>query len=215
VEVPDIRNLSDVNARSTLIELQLTPVTTEPQYDDDVPEGSVIEQQVDPGTELRQGERITYTLSLGARLVQVPDLVQVNINFARAEAERLGLEVEVQEQPSRTVTEGFIINQQPNPGARIQRGETVFFTVSIGDQVRLPNVVGKLRSEAERLIANSGLTLEYVDEQGPDRLPNYPIYRPNEVVSAAVIDNFGNPQPVDNGEYVPRNSKIVLGVRRP
>lgn len=215
VLVPDLRGLPEVNARSALGELRLVPIPGESQYDDEIPEGSVIDQEVPPGTELRQGERVTYTLSLGPPLVNVPNLVQTNINYARGEAERLGLRVEVVQEPSSSVSENFIIRQEPLPGARLEEGETILLIVSVGDKIRFPNVIGLLRGEAEQLLAVNGITLNYVDEQGPDRLPNFGLYRPGEVVSAALIDGAGNSQPIDNGAFISRNSQVILGVRAP
>jgi serine/threonine-protein kinase len=66
------------------------------------------------------------------------------------------------------------------------------------------------REAAEQQILLAGLTLEYVDVQGRDRLIGFDQYLPNEVVSAQA-----NGQPVRNGDYIPRGSTIVLGVRAP
>jgi serine/threonine-protein kinase len=216
VVVPDVRGLPETEARSVLLQLQLEPVSDEePRNDDTIPRGSVIAQDIEAGSSVLQGTEVTYTLSLGPELVEVPNLIQVDINFARAEAERLDLRLQTVDEPSRSVSEGFVINQRPNPGSRVQPGNTIYLSVSIGDKVELPSVIGLLRDEAERLLQINNLELEYVDPQGPDRLPGYYQYRPNEVVSAMVVDGRGNGQPVDNGEYVPRNSRIVLGVRSP
>jgi serine/threonine-protein kinase len=216
IVVPDIRGMPETEARSMLIQLQLEPVSDEePRNDDTVPRGSVLDQEIEAGNRVQQGSIVTYTLSLGPELVEVPNLIQVDINFARAEAERLNLRLQTTDEPSRSVSEGFVINQRPNPGSRIQPGDTIYLSVSVGDKVELPSVVGLLRGEAERLLEINNLELEYVDPQGPERLPGYYQYRPNEVVSAMVIDGRGSGQPVDNGDYVPRNSRIVLGVRAP
>jgi serine/threonine-protein kinase len=216
VVVPEIRGMSESEARSMLIRLQLEPVSDEnPRNDDVVPRGSVLDQEIEVGSRVQPGAPVTYTLSLGPALVEVPNLIQVDMNFARAEAERLNLRLQTTDEPSRSVSEGFVINQRPNPGSRIQPGDTIYLSVSIGDKVELPAVVGLLRDEAERLLEINNLQLEYVDPQGPDRLASYYQYRPNEVVSAMVVDGRGSGQPVDNGDYVPRNSRIVLGVRAP
>jgi serine/threonine-protein kinase len=211
VVVPDLRNQPEVEARSALIRLDLTPVNDdEPRNDTTVPAGNVLDQAVPAGSTVRQGERITYTLSLGPQLVDVPNLIQVSLSYAQQEAERLGLSVQVSEEPSATVSEGFVINQRPNPGSRVQPGDTLFLSVSVGDKIRFPQVIGQQLDSAERLLEINGLNLEYVDRQGPDRLDNFNNYRPNEVVSA-----LANRQPVSNGDYIPRGSNIVLGVRAP
>ncbi len=215
VTVPDIRNLPENTARSELNQLGLIPVSGGARNDNDVAEGSVIDQAVAAGNRIRQGDRVTYTLSLGPEFVEIPDVVQLNINVALAELQERDLLVEVVQEPSTQVSENFVIRQEPLPGARVQASATIFLTVSVGDKVRFPAVVGTLLPEARQLLSINGINLELIDEQGPDRLPNFSSYRPNEVVSAAIIDGRGGSQPVQNGDFVPRNSDIILGVRKP
>jgi serine/threonine-protein kinase len=209
--VPDIRNMPEVNARSELIQLRLTPVNgNEPRYNDEVPDGNVLDQEVPAGTSVREGDNVTYTLSLGPELVVMPNVVNTPQEFARQRLNNLGFFVQIVQQPSRSVSEGFVISQNPLPEARMQPQSTVFLTISMGDKVQFPAVVGLLREAAEQQIQLSGLTLEYVDVQGRDRLIDFDQFRPNEVVSA-----LANGEPVRNGDYIPRGSTIVLGVREP
>jgi serine/threonine-protein kinase len=211
VTVPNIINRPEAEARELLVQALLEPVNSGvPRNDPAVQEGFVLEQVIAPGTQIAQGQPVTYTVSLGPELIEVPNLVQLNIEVARAEAQSLGLQVSVQEEPSINVTENFVISQNPLPQARVRTGETIFLTVSVGNKIRFPQVVGTLRPQAEQLLAINGLRLELVDEQGPDRLPSFYSYRPNEVVSASI-----NGQPVQNGEFVPPGSSVVLGVRDP
>lgn len=214
--VPDLVGLTDELARVALAELRLIPVRTEPRFSEGVPAGQVIEQQVPPGTLLRPGQRVTYTLSLGEPLVSVPDLVQTSLNYARGEAERLGLNVQIEREASTRVSEDFVIRQEPRSGARIAKGDTIFLTVSVGNKIAFPSVVGALRSEAEQLLAINGLSIRFVDEQGPDRLIDFYRYQPNEVVSAMVFTSGSETgQPVQNGDFVPPGAEVVLGVRAP
>jgi serine/threonine-protein kinase len=203
--------MPEVNARSELIQLQLTPIDDEePRYNNEVPEGNVLGQEITAGSIVRQGDHVTYTLSLGPELVVMPNLVNTPQEFARQRLNSLGLFVRFVEQPSRSVSEGYVISQNPLPEARMQPQSTVFLTISIGDKVQFPEVVGMQREAAEQQILLAGLTLEYVDVQGRDRLIGFDQYLPNEVVSAQA-----NGQPVRNGDYIPRGSTIVLGVRAP
>lgn len=208
VTVPDIRNLPENDARAYLLSAQLVPVLGESRYDSNVPQGWVIDQLVPARSDVPIGTIVTYSLSLGPELIEVPNVVQRRLEDALAELQRLGLNANVSEEPSQEVSESFIMRQDPNPGARVRAGETIFVTISIGDKTRFPAVVGQDRFAAEQAIREAGLNLIYVDPQGRDRLPDFARYRPNEVVSA-----LANGQPVRNGDYIPRNSNIVLGVR--
>ncbi|MCG8346917.1 MAG: Stk1 family PASTA domain-containing Ser/Thr kinase [Chloroflexales bacterium] len=209
VAVPDLVNRTDFAARSTLERLQLVPITTTAEYSSLVPEGFVLKQDIPPGAEIRQGQSVTYTLSLGPELITLSDYEGRRFDRSRDEIRSLGLNIEVVEEPSQTITEGFIIRQSPNPRARVQAEDTIRLVVSVGDKVRFPNVIGKGRAEAESILnSNSNFVLEYVDPQGRDRLPDFDRYFPGEVVSA-----LANRETVRNGDLIPRGSRIVLGVR--
>jgi serine/threonine-protein kinase len=211
VLVPDLRGRPEQEARRLLDEENLIPVNGGvPRYDNTIPPGAVVEQQVPPDSQIEQGQRVTYTLSLGPELVDVPNLERIRVSEALAEAERVGLLVEIVEEPSLTIPEGFVIRQEPK-NVRVRAGDTILLAVSIGDKIPFPSVIGLLRSEAEQLLVNSGLELELVDEQGRDHLGiRFDQFRPNEVISAQA-----NGRPVQNTEYIPRGSSIILGVRAP
>lgn len=212
VLVPNLVNLQEDAAQNLLRSANLLPVTTTAN-NDTVAKGVVIAQEPAPQTQLEPGKPVTFTVSLGPSLVpiELPDLTRRTLDLARRQAEQLKLAITVVEEPSQTVAEGFVIRQSPEPGLLVQPGYTVTLVVSIGDKVRFPDVVGRMRAEAEATLRTAdGLTLVYVDEQGRDRLIDFDRFLPGEVVSA-----LANGQPVRNGQFIPRGSEIVLGVRGP
>lgn len=144
-----------------------------------------------------------------ARL-NIPELAGRPFEAVRTALEAAGFVVEQQVEPSRSVPAGVVISQSPPPGD-LDVGTTIRLVVSQGDVVVFPNVVGLDRAAAEAELQRAdGLTLQLVDEQGPDRLANFDSIPPNQVVSATAND-----QPVQNGDLIPRGSRIIIGVRRP
>ncbi|WP_129672075.1 Stk1 family PASTA domain-containing Ser/Thr kinase [Candidatus Chloroploca sp. Khr17] len=211
VGIPNLIGLSVEAAETSLRQLQLEPVRRE-AFDATVAAGQVMSQEIAPGTLVLPGERVTFTVSLGPQLVEVPDLIRTPAAIARSRLTGVGLGVEVVETPSTTIDAGFVIGQTPGPGLRIPQGQVVVLTVSQGDVVRFPNVIGLQRDQAEQILADTpGITLIYVDEQGRDRLIDYDRFRDNEVVSAQIADG----PPVRNGDMVPRGSQVILGVKAP
>jgi serine/threonine-protein kinase len=201
--------LSDGEAQAQLAKLQLVPA---PQGESSptVSQGLVISQLVPPGELLEPGKPVTYTVSLGADLVTVPDVTKARAEIARSQLSALGLKVDVTMEPSTSVDAGFVIAQSPSSGLRIAKGETVTIRVSQGDLVRFPDVLGKTRAEAEAILkATPGLTLVFVDVQGRDRLADFDKYAPGQVVSAQIQNGPG----LNNGDLVPRGSGIIIGVR--
>lgn len=212
VPVPNLAGLTAEAADLALRQAQLIPVRQEAN-DPVVGIGQVISQEVAPGTMLAPSQPVTYTVSLGPQLVEVPDVARVPAEFARQQLAARGFPVEVIEEPSQSVDAGFVMRQSPSAGLLVPQGQVVTIVVSRGDVVRFPDVIGLQREEAERILANTpGLSLVFVDEQGRDRLIDYDRFRDGEVVSALDVDRE---TPIVNGQFVPRGSRIVLGVKAP
>ena len=181
-----------------------------PPRNHSAPAGTVIEQSPPPDTIVDRGSEVRIVISLGPQLATVPNLLGQPVEAAQGALQAAGFNVERREEPSTSVAEGVIISQNPPPGD-VNAGSTVTLVVSQGDVVTFPEVIGADLSDAEALIrATGGLTIAQIDLQGPDRLPNYANYRPNEVVSATA-----NGEPVANGQLVPRGGQVILGVREP
>jgi serine/threonine protein kinase len=211
VQVPDLAGLDDAAARTILRELELQPVSRQANSVN-VPQGRVISQTVAAGTALSRGEAVTYTVSLGPALVSVPDVTGTPSGIARSTLSAIGLNVELIDEPNQRIDRGFVVRQSPSAGLRIPMGETVQVFVSLGDVVRFPAVIGLDRAAAEGLLSTTaGVELVFVDEQGPDRLPGFSGFRSNEVVSAQLEGGAG----LNNGDFIPRGSRIILGVRAP
>lgn len=210
VPVPDLAGLSGDSADLALRQIQLVPVRQEAN-DAAVAVGQVISQTIAAGTMLAPSTPVTYTVSLGPVLVEVPDLARVPGGLAEQRLAALGLPAELVEEPSQTVDAGFVIRQSPSPGLLVPQGQVVTVVVSRGDVVRFPDVIGLQRDEAERQLAQTpGIILEFVDEQGRDRLIDYDRFRVGEVVSAQVVDGAG----LRNGDFVARGTRIVIGVKQ-
>jgi eukaryotic-like serine/threonine-protein kinase len=182
--------------------LQLTPVTAAPAYNDTVPEGNVVAIEPPPGTPVPQGSAITYTLSLGPVAVTVPNLEGVFIDAARSELERLGFTVVIEERADSAATINRVIGQVPPGGNRLARGATVILFVSIGDQVRVPDVFRKPIGEARFLIEQAGLRVQ-VDCQNASRAGSEASQPPGTVISFTP----------SAGTFVERGSAVILGVR--
>jgi len=211
--VPELIGRSDGEARELLQQNQLIPAPSS-EYNRDVPQGIVITQTISPGTIVEINSPISYTVSLGPLLVAVPDVTGTRNDIARSQLTAAGFVVNTVEEPSQTIDAGFVIRQSPSPMLRIPQGDPVTIYVSLGDVVRFPDVIGRNRAEAEAILANTpGLTLAFVDVQGRDRLADFDRYQPNEVVSAARLAGGNQIIGISNGDYLPRGSGIVLGVR--
>jgi beta-lactam-binding protein with PASTA domain len=211
VAVPDLTGFTESAADAALRQSQLVPVRLA-RNDPLIELSQVISQDVPPGTMLLPGQPVTYTVSLGPTLVTVPDVTGVNADFAGSQLAAAGLLVELLEQPSQSITAGFVIRQSPSPGLRIAQGQAVQIVVSQGDVVRFPDVIGLQREAAVQILNDTqGLELIFVHEQGRDNLGgDYDRYAVGEVVSAQIENGRG----LTNGEFIARGSRIIIGVKR-
>ena len=68
VVMPDVRNKPEAAAREELAAIGIA-VTTNSDYNDEVPEGNVISQSVVPGKSVEKGITVTLTISMGRKNV--------------------------------------------------------------------------------------------------------------------------------------------------
>jgi eukaryotic-like serine/threonine-protein kinase len=102
----------------------------------------------------------------------VPNVEGKTVSAAGAAAEEAGLQLAVAGQAfSSKVPAGHIINQEPAPGARVEKGTELSVVLSRGPQlVRVPNVRGQPEERAREELKDLGLVVDS-DRQYHDRIP--------------------------------------------
>jgi len=162
-KLPDLRGKSFAEAREELARLKLGYRRTD-RYSDSVPEGYVISMKPAPGTVVRPTQTVTLVVSKGEAPVTVPDVVGEHIDDARSELEDAGLTVVVRSKASKDVEADHVISQSPKPGTGVGEGHAVTLTVSTGPpQVEVPNVEGRHKDEATRILEDAGFEVRVID----------------------------------------------------
>ncbi len=155
--VPDLRGKTQEDAEALLEEQKLVPVVEE-RYDDQMDEGVVIGQGVDPGRELRADEQVPVYVSKGREPIEIADFTGQDAGQAEQQLREAGFEVERQEQPNANVREGFVISQSPNSGTGF-KGDTITLVVAAQEsKIGLPDVRGQFVEDAERILREAGFT---------------------------------------------------------
>jgi serine/threonine-protein kinase len=204
VAMPSLLNLTREQASAQLQAAGLPPGQESSGYSDTVPANQIFDQRPAAGTPISQTTVVTYAVSLGSSLVDVPDVQRARLEDAKNILGSAGFQVQVQEESS-TVSEGFVIRQDP-VNVKLPRGQTVTLVVSIGNKVTMPDVTGMSLDQAKQAIADAGLTFSFADMQGRDKLGDlFDKYPPNTVVSSI-------PR---GGDRVERGTPVNLGVRAP
>ncbi len=169
VIMPDLVGMDNIEAQRLLagLKISINPVM---EYSSKVPEGKVISQSEEAGTELHQGDSVTLTISLGQQMINVPYVIVKSEEEARRLLTDKGLVVSVSYEFSDTVKKGNVISQSIEANTQVSTGTTIQLVVSSGPSVvmvAVPNLVGKSETEAASTLSGLGLvgsvSYEYSD----------------------------------------------------
>lgn len=127
--IPNVVGMSRSKAEQTLSEAGFK-VTVKQAFNSTVPEGSVVSQNPNAGIRAEQGSKVTIVVSRGTQRIEVPDVIGLSEEDAKAKIEDAGLK-------STVVYElhsgnGTVIAQSPSPGTMVDRNATVTITVDGG-----------------------------------------------------------------------------------
>lgn len=167
------------NAQDLINNRELTRIynfTVEREISPDVEEDVVIRQDPPSGKNLTKeskGIDVKLTVSAGARVIEVPDVVNQRYTDAVSTLLNSGFYTDLRYDVSNTVTVDYVISTSPEAGDKIPVGATVYVTVSSGTNivsVPMPNLIGLTREAARARIENSNLALgnvTYVESTAP------------------------------------------------
>ena len=135
-------------------------ISDKEQYDKDVPEGCVISQDptyVENYNKVKKGSTVTVVISKGQEKTTVPNVKGKAKEEAISLLEEAKLEVEVVEETSKTVKEGYVISQETDPDTEVFAGDKIIIHVSTGtEKATVPDVVGKSQADAKKVLENQG-----------------------------------------------------------
>jgi serine/threonine-protein kinase len=119
--------------------------------------GEVIHTVPSGGTTATRGSTVVLTVSKGRKLVKVPVLVGTQRSVAVQQIRGRGLVPSVEEEESAKPA-GEVVRQSPSAGSPLPPGSSVSIVVSKGERkAKVPNVIGKERSEAVTALREAGL----------------------------------------------------------
>lgn len=164
VAVPNLVGKRVQAAEQIASAARLTLVAEERAYSPTVPADVVISQDQPSGKQVKVGRAIRVVVSLGAEVVVVPDVQRRSLVEARLLIDQARLRIgELRETFDEEIKGGFIITQDPQPGARLERGKPIHLVVSKGPQrIEMPQLVGRSLRDARRMLQELGVTLAAV-----------------------------------------------------
>jgi serine/threonine-protein kinase len=193
VTVPDVVGLSEAVAVQRLSEAGLRAQVGR-ETSEDVPLGSVIEQDPAAGSDVTRLRVVELTVSSGPpevetvtetvtetetqpppeppdpETVQMPDVVGLSHEEAAASVEDLGLVADTYPVPSAEPF-GVVVAVAPAAGTEVREGQSVRLNVSLGPDERtsvtVPDLTGLEASDARRRCREAGLTCRTLYRTAP------------------------------------------------
>lgn len=176
VEVPDFVGLSEERAGDLAKENGLRIIFNDFQVSSPtVPENHVVSQDVDPGKEVKENRVIFLTLSKGATMTTVPDLINKDMRqviVALNEADLI--RGEIRYEFTTKIPKDQVISQTPLASEEVKSGSAVDLILSKGPEPvtgTIPNLIGLSREEAERRIVEANFVSGNFTEEETNRFP--------------------------------------------
>ncbi len=178
VDVPDVVNLTKEEAEQKIKDAKLVFEVESEEYNTEIEENHIISQDpkhMDNFNKVKEGTTIKVVISKGTEKTKVPNVKGKQREEAVELIEDAKLKVEVVEETSKTVKEGYVISQETNPDTEVNAGDTVKIHVSTGTgikQVTMIDVTGKTEADAKKaledlkLIVNVGYSEDNSKDNG-------------------------------------------------
>jgi beta-lactam-binding protein with PASTA domain/tRNA A-37 threonylcarbamoyl transferase component Bud32 len=167
VAVPDVTGLTVPDARSALEAEKLTLGTRTEKASDKIPEGSIIDQSPEAGTQVEEGGAVSVTVSTGADEAVVPSLVGLSLDEARQALNQAGLELGATDPVASDETRNTVVRVSPKEGETVPGGSKVDVKYASGNN-KVPDVVGQDEETARNLIEQAGFTVATREEETAD-----------------------------------------------
>ena len=173
VDVPDVRGMTEDEARDELNDKNLGMRVSGREASDEYDKGEIISQDPGEGEKVDEHTTIEVVVSTGpeTKMVKVPNVVDAKEADAEKEIEDAGLIVKKEFEASDDVDAGRVISVSPDAGTEVEEGSEVTIVVSTGPETKMvavPKLVGREAADAEAALTSAGLvgsvTEQYSDE---------------------------------------------------
>ncbi|WP_116247926.1 Stk1 family PASTA domain-containing Ser/Thr kinase [Nocardiopsis sp. FIRDI 009] len=169
VAIPDVVGETEDAARATLTGEGFEDIAVEQQADEAEP-GTVLETDPEAGTQHPVDQTVLLVVSSGPEAVEIPDVAGQSERQARSTLAEQGFEnITVEQRASQDVTRGNAVGTDPPAGDEVAPGTEITLYVSSGpEQVRVPELVGMTRDQAEAALQQLGLTAQFTEQETAD-----------------------------------------------
>ena len=157
--VPTLVGLAKDAALAALKTNHLTTGTVTEAYDELVAAGKVVSASLKAGDRVKRDTSCDLVISKGPQPIPIASYVNNTASDATTKLQAAGFKVASKHQHSKTVAEGKVISQTPNPGNG-KRGDTITLVVSDGPvMVKVPGVFRLSEASARAALTSKGFAV--------------------------------------------------------
>jgi len=172
ITVPNIVNATEQAAEDEVVSLGLTPNILY-DFSNEIGMGLVIRQEPAPGSELKEGQAVTFYVSAGPNLPVMPSVIGMPVEDAIDYLNKEDItNIEVIEQTEGDYIDGTVISQVPEENDKIKDTDTVTLTVKTAPDTlskKAPNLISQPLTAALQMLESSGFTKFYIYEEESDQ----------------------------------------------
>ena len=171
----------------------------EQQYNEEFKKGQIIDQKIEPGTEVEVGTDLYVIVSMGPEpkedepllMEDLTDNGGMKVEEARSYLEALGMKVLPFEASNEEYEAGRVYQTSPAAGAELKPGQTIKIYVSTGPAIKtvpMPYVVGMKYADAYQTLRDLGFTVVSYQSEENDAPANEVIAQPFEKDEKIAVD---------------------------
>ena len=136
VLVPNLYGYTKAEAEMLLSDYGLVLGGAAENYDDNIEAGRVCGQSREPQSRIRNGSSVDIVISLGVKMVTIPDWIGVGIALEDAQygLNEVGLSYRVEEQYSADVEPGHLISMSHEAGSTVRHDEVIVLYISKAEE---------------------------------------------------------------------------------
>jgi len=170
VDVPAVVGLPQAEAQGRLEDAGLVVRLGQGRYTMAQPEGTVLRIQPPQGTTMEKGDRVNLIVSLGPPPVDVPNVVGMTLEKARAALKDANLKLgAIDREFNQNFPADQVFRQSVDDGDQAPQGSGIDVVISDGPApVKVPGVTGKSQEQAMSLLQTAGFHVQVNEKYSDD-----------------------------------------------
>lgn len=170
--VPDLKGTSFEEAQEILSKRDLKALVIDSIYNQDLPRGSVVEQDPPAGKDVKPDRKVYLVLNASQpKMIDMPRLIDLSKRQAISILEIIGLKIEelhYKPDPCTDCVLDQLYKGEPiAPEARIRKGEAITLVLGSGEhgkRVRIPDLRGLTNEEVRTMLNQASMNLGMIHE---------------------------------------------------